>query len=186
MKLMKNLFLVLTAVAALSAFNANANVIVTWENSANNLVIRWDGFIANWVRSANFNSNTAILQTDNGMHALNGNVDLIWTGSTHNWYTGSDLYNGNIVGDFFGSSGSYNWVYMPGNYAGGVISGSLTFNGFGNYVDLGYFTAGSRDLGFGEDDQIIFRAYTPNSVPAPATIGLFGIALLALRRCKKS
>jgi hypothetical protein len=186
MKLIKKLFFVLATVASLGSFNAQANVIVTWENNASNLVIRWDGFIANWTRQYNFDSNLVIMQTNNGLHALDGNVDLSWTGTNHNWYTGSELSNGVVTGDFFGSSGLYGWVYMPGNYAGGVISGSAVFSGFGNYVDLGYFTAGSRDLGFGENDQIIFQAYAPNSVPAPATIGLFGLALLAMRRFKKN
>lgn len=184
--LMKKVFGVIATICCLTTFSANANIIVTWENSGGDLVIRWDGFIDNWTRTNNFDSNTVILQNGNGMHALGGNVDLIWTGSTHNWFSGgTNLSGGILAGDSFGTSGNATWVYMPGNYAGEVISGSATFLGAGNYVDLGYFFEGSRDLGFGDNDNIIFQAYQRTSVPEPAMLGLFSLALLALGRFKR-
>jgi hypothetical protein len=170
----------LLAVAAslFCAASAKADVIVTWENNAGDLVVRWNGDISNWVAQYNFNTNTVIMQTDNGMHALSGNVDLSWIGTTHNWYVGPDMYTGGVLtGDSFGTSGVGDWVYMPGNYSGQLISGSLTWAGQGALVST--FVAGSRDLGLGNNDNIIFRAYSP--VPdSSATLALLGLGVLGL------
>lgn len=160
----------------------NANIIVTWEDNADDLVIRWDGDISNWSFTRQDSYNFNVLQTNNGMHALDGLVDVTWTGTTHNWYDGPSIAAnlGIMAGDSFGTSGIHNWVYMPGNYAGESISGSLTYTGFGEYVGLGYFNAGSRDLGFGDNDNIIFQAYEAASVAEPSTLILMSLGLLGL------
>lgn len=177
-----------TLLLLLSSFfyisSANANIIVTWEDNAGDLVIRWNGDISNWAFSNQFTSNVILLQTNNGMHALNGPVDLIWSGTSHNWYTGPSFPNpvGVVAGDVFGTSGTSNWVYMPQNYAGQVISGSLTIAGQAGL--LGFFVEGSRDLGFGNNDNIIFRAATA-TVPEPATLALLGLGLAGIGFAKR-
>lgn len=167
----------LALLAGLFTFTSlKADIIVTWENNAGDLVIRWNGDISNWTYSDQYNLGYFnILQGSNGMHALNGNVDVNWTGSSFNWYTGPEFYSGGVLaGDSFGTSGLNNWVYMPYNYAGQMISGSQTWAGQGALISD--FHAGSRDLGFGSNDNIVFRAA---SVPdSGATVGLLGLGLL--------
>jgi hypothetical protein len=164
---------------------ANANIIVSWEDNAGDLIIKWDGNISNWAVQSQFSTETVVLQNNNGMHALSGAVDLSWTGSHHNWYTGPTLPGnpvGVLVGDNFGTSGNGNWVYMPQNYAGQIISGSLTIAGQGGLI--GSFVAGSRDLGFGANDNIIFQAAVAN-VSAPATLALLGLGFASICFAKR-
>jgi len=188
--LQKLAFLVVLSCIAFTSAKVQADVIVTWENNANDLVIRWNGNISGWSPQFQFNSSFIALQTNNGLHALDGPVDLSWTGTAHNWYTGPDL-NGILAGDSFGSSGVANWVYMPQNYAGQNISGSATFTGQG-YLAATSFIEGSRDLGFGDNDNIIFRAASSATVtPEPTSlaawgIGAAGLAIAARRRKMKS
>jgi VPDSG-CTERM motif len=164
----------------LSCSTLKADIIVGWENTAGDLVVSWSGNISNWIPTYQFSANLTVLQFDNGMHALNGPVDLNWTGSAFNWYTGPNLNSGGVmVGDSFGTSGISNWVYMPGSYAGQNISGYATWAGQGGLISN--FNAGSRDLGFGSNDNIIFRAGSAltNSVPdSGSTAMLIGLGLL--------
>lgn len=70
---------------------------------------------------------------------------------------------------------------MPYNYAGETISGSATFAGSGTAVAS--FVAGSRDLGFGDNDNIVFQAYSvPDTGSTAALLGVEVIALAAARR----
>jgi hypothetical protein len=161
------------------ADRANADIVVTWENNAGDLVVRWNGNISNWAPQSQPSILFVELQTNNGLHALGGAVDLSWTGSAHNWYIGPILSGGVLVGDSFGSGGSNNWVYMPFNYAGQSISGSATFAGQGGFV--GSFVAGSRDLGFGQNDNIIFRAASVPEPTALATLGVLGLVGLSFQ-----
>ncbi|WP_440875772.1 PEP-CTERM sorting domain-containing protein [Thalassotalea sp. PLHSN55] len=171
--------------------STQANLIVDWEDDGGDLVITWNGFIDGWETAngiSQFDANTKIIQTGNGMHALDGLVDLYWpnSGLGHNWYTGPSHYNGVLLGDSFGISGNGLWIYMPGNYAGQTISGSLTFASAGNLVSN--FVAGSRDLGFGENDTVIFQAAAPSQpVPEPSTLAIFALGILGLasRKLKK-
>ena len=177
----------LAATMIILSTSANANIIVTWEDNAGDLVIRWNGDISNWSPSNQFSTETILLQGGNGMHALSGPVDLLHTGTAHDWYTGPSISNpaGVLVGDSFGTSGQSNWVYMPQDYAGQVISGSLTIASQGGLI--GSFVAGSRDLGLGDNDNIVFQAATV--VPVPAAAWLFGsglIGLIGVARRKKA
>jgi hypothetical protein len=167
---------------------ANANLIVTWENNANDLIIRWDGNISNWgVGVSNINRvDYAYMYNGNGLHALDGNVEYVYTGTSFNWYTGVQMNrNYELLGDSWGSSGTSNWAYMPGGYAGENISGQVTFFGAGSYVAAGFFHEGSRDLGLGDNDTIFFQAY--NAVPEPTTLAIFALGMIGLasRRFKK-
>jgi len=165
------------------ASSAHADIIVSWENNSGDLVVRWDGNISNWTRGSVVNPGTRVyFQQDNGLHAFgNGNVDLAFTGSIHNWYTGHSFSNDVLSGDNFGTAGNSNWIYMPYNYAGETISGSVTFAGSGTAVAS--FVAGSRDLGFGDNDYIVFQAYSvPDTGSTAALLGAGVVTLASARR----
>ena len=171
------LFAVLAAVFHLTP--VRADIVVTWENDAGDLVIRWNGDISNWTRQHNGNGLFfTILQANNGMHAIDDSYDLSFTGTAHNWYIGPNMGAGAgvMTGDTFGTSGLSTWIYMPRNYAGQVISGSLTYAGQGALISA--FVEGSRDLGFGSNDNIIFRAAAASVPDAGSSLVLVGLSLL--------
>jgi hypothetical protein len=185
---------VLTLLASfLFMASAQANLIVDWKDDGGDLVISWNGFIDGWETASGsnfsqFSSDAKILQGGNGMHGIDGLVDLYWpnSGQGHNWYVGPNLSGGVLQGDSFGVSGNFLWIYMPGNYTGQTISGSLTFVEDGHLVSN--FVTGTRDLGFGENDTVIFQSAAPSqSVPEPSTLAIFALGMIGLasRRFKK-
>jgi hypothetical protein len=193
MGLIRKFSFFVAVLSTLSTFNAHANVIVTWQDDAGDLVIRWDGFLSNWAENiqgnTNVNTTSAYLEKDVGLHAVSGNVDYILSNSSrHDWFVGYPvLLGGVLAGDSFGSGSGVafaSWVYMPGNYQGEVISGSATFLGAGNYVGLGAFNAGFRDLGFGDNDKIIFEAYQVSEPAQLFSLGLLCLVLFRLRIAK--